>query len=246
MKRKTIGFTSLAILLAVGFALAGCGDDNGGGAQFRAYIEHFGGDDLVGGMEVRAIDNNTGLELGINETSDASGWVAFDELPAGDVGFLCVGVPGDWVDTYQFNIDSSAQEERLWAVDHTTYVGVPAMAGIVLEDGKAIVAGAVYWVNAADEEEPVGCVTVDSVPTTPDVRYMGENGMPTLITEQAETHHLWGRFVVANLEPGSASTTAYDGTTALGSTSLFTYADSIAISNIYHEGTSNPTPAGCQ
>jgi hypothetical protein len=246
MKRKTIGFTSLAILLAVGFALTGCGDDNGGTAGFRAYIEHFGGEDLVAGMEVRAIDNNTGQELGINETSDASGWVKFDGLPAGDVGFMCVGVPGDWVDTYQFNIDSTAQEERLWAVDQTTYVGVPLMAGITMIDGKAIVAGAVYWVNAADEEEPVGCVTVDSVPASPDIRYMGENGMPTLITEQPDTHPLWGRFVVANLDPGQATITAYDGTTALGSTSLFTYADSIAISNIYHDGASNPTPAGCE
>ena len=246
MKRKTIGFLSLAILMAVGFALAGCGDDNGGGAQFRAYIEHFGGDDLVGGMEVRAIDNNTGQELGINETSDASGWVAFDGLPAGKVGFLCVGVPGDWVDTYQFNIDSDAQDENLFAVDHTTYVGVPVMAGITLEDGKAIVAGAVYWVNAAGEEEPVGCADVSSDPTTPDVRYMGENGMPTLITEQEKTHPLWGRFVVANLAPGSATTTASVDGTDIGNTTLFTYADSIAISNIYHEGTSNPTPAGCQ
>jgi hypothetical protein len=246
MKRKTIRFTSLAIFLVVGFALTGCGDDNGGTAGFKAYIEHFGGTDRVSGMEVRAIDNNTGQELGINSTSDSSGWVAFDGLPAGDVGFRSVGVPGDWVDTYQFNIDSTAQDERLWAVDQTTYVGVPLMAGITMIDGKAIVAGAVYWVNASDEEEPVGCVTVDSVPVSPDVRYMGENGMPTLITEQPDTHPLWGRFVIANLDPGQATITSYDGTTVLGSTSLFTYADSIAISNIYHEGTSNPTPAGCQ
>lgn len=246
MKRKTIGITSLAIFLAVGFALTGCGDDNGSTAGFKAYIEHFGGTDRVSGMEVRAIDNNTGQELGINATSDSSGWVKFNGLPAGEVGFRCVGVPGDWVDTYQFNIDSTAQDERLWAVDLTTYTGVPLMAGITMIDGKAIVAGAVYWVNALDEEEPVGCVTVDSTPVSPDVRYMGETGTPTTIAEQPDTHPLWGRFVVANLDPGSATTTAYDGTTALGSTSLFTYADSIAISNIYHEGTSNPTPAGCE
>jgi hypothetical protein len=246
MKRKTIGFMSLAILLAVGFALAGCGDDDGGSAQFRAYIQHFGGDDLVSGMEVRAIDNSTGQDLNITAKSDASGWVAFKELPAGEVGFLCVGVPGDWVDTYQFNIDSSAQEERLWAVDQTTYTGVPLMAGITVEAGKAIVAGAVYWVNAIDEEEPVGCADVVSDPASPDVRYMGANGMPTTLAEQEKTHILWGRFVVANLTPGSATITASVDGTDIGSTSLFTYADSIAISNIYHEGTSNPTPAGCQ
>ena len=69
---------------------------------------------------------------------------------------------------------------------------------------------------------------------------------PQLGALPRDDHEGLGRFVIANLDPGQATTTAYDGTTALGSTSLFTYADSIAISNIYHEGTSNPTPAGCQ
>jgi hypothetical protein len=246
MKGKKFGVVILGLCVVLAVSLVGCGDDGDSQAGFKAYIQHFGGDDLVPSMNVEAIDNETGQLLGISAKSDASGWVKFNGLPAGKVGFLCKGVPGDWVDTYQFNLDSDAQDERLWAVDYTTYTGVPLMAGLVLEDGKAILAGGVYWVNAQDEEEHIGCATVKANPESGDVRYFDDNGMPTKLEFRENTNPLVAYYVIANMDPGKADIEAYVDTQKIGTTQLHTYADSIAISNVYADTTSNPMPAGCQ
>ena len=155
------------------------------------------------------------------------------------------GVVDEWLDTYQFHIDSSAQDEELFAVHMTTYELVKNLADIDPEEGKSIVAGAIYWINAAGEEEPVGCAQVRADPEQGLVRYMGGNGMPTKLETQSETHRLWGRFLLVDLDVGQPRAKAFIDNVEIGQVQLVSYADSIAIANIYHEGDSNPTPAGC-
>jgi hypothetical protein len=236
----------LACLLTLAVALMGCGGSESK-TSFKAKMQHFGGEDLVPNIEVRALNNTSGAELGITATTDAAGWVTFEGLPEGNVGFRSVADANQtFVDTYQFNIDSKAQDERLWIVDQTTYLGAPLMAGLTLTPGKAVVAGGVYWVNATDEEETVGCATVKADPESGDVRYFGDNGMPTTIDQRSNTNPLVSYYLIANLNPGASMVKGFLDAAEKGSTALVTFGDAISISNIYFEGAANPTPAACQ
>ncbi|HUU01681.1 MAG TPA: hypothetical protein VM425_09590 [Myxococcota bacterium] len=249
MNARKTGTIFVAIcVLGLGGLLAGCGS-SGGGASFRAYIQHFGGDDLVDGLDVEALDNTTGDSLGITAKSDATGWVTFewgDTQVGAEVGFLCKAVPGDWHDTYQFNIDSAAQDERLWAVDETTYSGAPLMAGLTITPGKAIMAGGLYFVEADGTENHIGCATVKTNPEDGEVRYFGDNGMPAPLATRDTTNPLVAYFLIANMNPGTKVTEAYIDADKLGQTDLHVYADAISISNIYTDKAIDPEPANCQ
>lgn len=241
----------VAVICVLGFCglLTGCGGGDGGTSSFKAYIQHFGGDDLVDGLEVEALDNETGDGLGITVTSDATGWVTFDwgDTQVGDkVGFLCKAVPGDWHDTYQFDLDSTAQDERLWAVDETTYAGAPLMAGLTIEAGKAIMAGGLYFVEADGTENHIGCATVKTNPEDGEVRYFGDNGMPAPLTTRDTTNPLVAYFLIANMNPGTKTVEAYVDTEMIGQTDLHVYADAISISNIYTDKATDPEPSDCQ
>ena len=241
---------SIAVIcaLALGGLLAGCGG-GGDSVDFRAYIQNFAGDDLVGGLEIEALSNETGDSLGITATSDGTGWVAFDwgDTEVGDkVGFLVKGVPGDWHDTYQFDLDSDAQEERLWAVDETTYTGAPLAAGLVVEDGKAILAGGMYFVETDGTENHLGCATVKANPEDGDIRYFNDGGYPTTLETRDTTNPLVAYFLIANLEPGEKTVEGFVEGEKIGETDLFVYADAISISNIYADTAEDPEPAGCE
>jgi hypothetical protein len=258
----TVGCMVLAGLAVA--LMAGCGSENNGGAKFRAYLQHFGGDDLVAAVEIRALDNQTGADLGISATTDATGWVTFDqELPAdanGEVGFRSVGAlvgAATYIDTYQFNIQADALDERLWVVDQPTYQGAPLMAGVTKQDGTpgldpgtAVIAGGIYWVDANDPDEVenhIGCATAKTDPESGQVRYFGDNGLPTTIASRPDTNPLVAYYLVANATPGKVTVRAYMDQDEIGSTSLHTYADAVSISNIYADGTQpDPEPADCQ
>ena len=150
MNKKRIGLLWVGIL-AFGLAVSGCGGDDGGngGHQFSGKVIDFASGKAEAvpkpGMKVRALDDATGADLNMEEVADSMGMVHFSGLPAGRVGFLSVGVDGETVDTYQFNIDSSAQDEILWSVDLGTYQMAPALAGYVQDPIKGAAAGATYW-----------------------------------------------------------------------------------------------------
>ncbi len=247
--RKTGTLVVFICVLGLGGLLVGCGGGGTSGSTFKAYIQHFGGDDLVDGLEVEALDNTTGDSLGLTATSDATGWVTFawgDTQVDDKVGFLCKAVPGDWHDTYQFDLDSSAQDERLWAVDETTYSGAPLMAGLTIEAGKAIMAGGLYFVEADGTENHIGCATVKTNPEDGEVRYFGDNGMPAPLTTRETTNPLVAYFLIANMNPGTKVAEAYVDTEKIGQTDLHVYADAISISNIYTDKATDPEPTDCQ
>jgi hypothetical protein len=254
MNARKIGVICVVCVFAMSGLMIGCGSSNGGNGEktFKAYIQHFGGDDYVNGMEVEALSNSTGDSLGITATSDATGWVTFNwgEIAVEPkVGFLCKGVAGDWRDTYQFDIDSEAQDERLWALDETTWVGAPLMAGITMIPGKALVAGGVYWEDKTQDmlEVHLGCATVKANPEDGDVRYFGDNGMPTTLELRENTNPLVAYYVVANMTPGAQLIEAFVDTTKIGETDLFVYGDAVSISNIYADPDQpNPMPTACE
>ncbi|HOX46015.1 MAG TPA: hypothetical protein PK668_20600 [Myxococcota bacterium] len=245
--------------LAMTVLAAGCGED-GGKVTFKAYLQHFGGDDKVAGIEIRALDNETGTDLGISATTDATGWVTFSEdLPgdaAGLVGFRSVGavISGStYVDTYQFNILGTALEEKLWVVDETTYLGAPMMAGITKQDGTfgldpdtAVLAGGIYFVEANGTENHIGCATARTDPESGQVRYFGDNGMPTTLDSRDTTNPIIAYYLVANITPGRVTARAYVDGTEIGSTGLHVYANAVSISNIYAETATDPEPAACE
>jgi len=226
-----------------------CNDTGKCIGEFNAYIQHFGGDDYVSGLVVEALDNTTGNSLGITATSDAAGWVTFGwgDTQVGDkVGFLCKAVPGDWHDTYQFNIDSTSHDARLWAVDETTYSGAPLYAGLTIEAGKAMMTGGLYFVEANGTENHIGCATVKTNPEDGDVRYFGDNGMPAPLATRDTTNPLVAYFLIANMNPGSKVAEAYVDTEKIGETTFHVYADAMTITNIYTDNATDPEPDYCQ
>ena len=92
MNARKIVVICVVCVFALSGLLIGCGSSNGGNGEktFKAYIQHFGGTDYVSGIEVEALDNDTGDSLGITAKSDGTGWVTFnwDGIQVGDtVGF---------------------------------------------------------------------------------------------------------------------------------------------------------------
>jgi hypothetical protein len=245
---------SAAVLVA-----SACGG-GGGKVTFKAYMQNFGGDDKVAGVEVRVLDNLTGADLGISERTDATGWVSFYDALPGDanslVGFRSVGGRAgnaNYVDTYQFNIKNDELEERLWIVSETTYLGAPLMAGVTKEDGnpgldpgKAVLAGGIYFVEADGWENHIGCATARTDPDSGQVRYFGNNGLPTTLETRSTTNPLVAYYLVANTAPGPVTVRAFMDGTEIGSTRLHLFADAVAISNIYATTAADPEPVGCQ
>ena len=272
MRRLTSIFlcSATAIILMVGL---GCGGDDGeeqtvedtgggggedvseqpgdlaeGTVNFKGYVAAFGTNPEQKTPEVvcELLDNETGEGSGINETTDAEGWLEFKGLPADKlIGFKCT--KDVHKDTYQFHIDPSMRDERLWIVSLAVYNPAVALAGLQVEAGTGVLAGAVYYLNADGEEEPVGGATITSVPATEDVRYMdGDSGLPTTPNKQACTHPAHGRFLVANLAAGEdAEVTAAVEGGSVGSVVIPVVADSIAVGNIYVETDSNPGLEEC-
>ncbi len=215
------------------------------------------------------INNSTGEETDLKGTTDSSGWISFkeeildvaveDEDGNPVVGFRAVGAKVDgapYHDTYQFNIGATVLDEQLSVVSESTYLGAPLLAGVTLEDGKAVLAGGIYWVDPNDSEKiehHVGCATAKTDPEGGDVRYFGDNGMPTTIESRPTTNPLVAYYLVANIEPGATVSRAYMCDTPpcgdadeFGHASLHVYADAISISNIYADTASDPTPPDCE
>jgi len=258
MKRKILSVVVLGLCVVLAMPLIGCGDDDNGngGATFKATVKDRMSRTPLGGKTCRAVDNATGDPIaGFVATSEGNGSIAFKDLPGEKVGFKCDGVTGEHVDTYQFNISTTALDEELWLVDLGTYQMAPALAGVTLDTTKGLVAGSVYWVNANDEEEPVGCGVVTSS-MGGEIRYFGENELPVkTVAEDPEngrdyTHPNNGLFLVANMTPGAATLGLEVEGASKGSVNVVTFGaeNTVLISNIYADDTltANPTPAACE
>jgi hypothetical protein len=208
--------------------------------------------DRVAGITVKALDNVTGVPIaGMESVSDSNGIVVFNGLPAGEVGFHAVGVQGDFVDTYQFNINSNSTNAVLWIMDYNTYVAAPMIAGVTVEPDKSLLVGAVYWEDAQGCMNPVGCSTVKTNPESGDVRYFADNGMPTKtiaddpVAGRDDINPLNGYWLIANVDSGPVSIGGYMADQLLGSITCVMFADSVCIGDIIIGGSSNPQPGTC-
>lgn len=224
------------------------GDAAGGLVDFKGYVVAFGTNPEQTAADVlcELLDNETGAGSGVTQVTDADGWLEFKGLPGDQkVGFKCS--KDKHKDTYQFHISPNIRDEKLWIVSLAVFNPAVALAGLKVQDGKGVLAGAVYFVNSDGEEDPVSGATVASDPATEDIRYMhGETGLPTTPDQQACTHAVHGRFLAANLEAGSTATvTATVEGVAVGSVVIPVVADSIAVGNIYVDTDTNPGVDSC-
>ena len=245
---------TVAIFLAVGL---GCGGDDGedepedivvAKGTFKANIVSFGSNPEKNEptVLVEVLNDETGEGTGVTATADDEGFVTFPDMTAGElVGFKCTKEKHK--DTYQFHIQADAPDEKLWIVPDHIYNFAIVLAGLEVLDGKGTLAGAIYFVDADGEEIPVGGASVTSDPATEDIRYMdGDTGLPTTLDAQGCSHPAHDRFLVTNLEPGTATITATVGGVDVGSVLIPVVPDSIAIGNIYVTTDTNPGVDGCQ
>ncbi len=221
---------------------------------FQATLIDFQSKDPVEGALVKVLDNATGLPTGQEVRSKANGLVEL-QLPKGiRVGFLASGA--DAKPTYQFNIDSEAQDETLWLVSELTYNVAPALAGLTVDPTKGIVAGGLYFFNDKNqdgridegEEEKVGCGTIETTPAG-EYRYFNPTtGLPASLEAAPTTSKNLSYFLAGNVaidQSGKVTVTAKVGTTVVGTVDIFVQPDSICISNIYADTPANPTPGDC-
>jgi len=221
--------------------------------EFVAVVEGFGmNGELVGGVTVEVFDNSSGMATGLTAISNEAGQVVFDKL---EKDLLCgfKMTREDFKDTFVWNVMVSEYEEHtLWIMPDSVYNLALGLAGIDAKAGKGVVLGAVYWFGEGGEEA-VGCAKVTSEPPAPDIRYTdADTGLPTTLDKQACTSNGdngAGQFLAANLPSGLITLSAVDsGSKLLGSTKLFSFADSVTIGNIYvdlYVFPENPTPETC-
>jgi len=259
--RKNIAILLAMVLVIALFAVACGGDDTSKeeeAATFAAVVHNFVSDDPLPGITVYPVNNNNGeiLDGFEPQVSDNDGMVYFENLPEGVVGFLCEGIENQTADTYQFNIDSAAMDEKLWSVDWATYKTAPLGANLELVDGLGTAAGAVYWCNNAEEraaggcsadyEEIVGCSTVETEPSSGEPRYFGPTRLPYPLTSQKSVNPVNGYFLFGNIDPGLVKVKAMVNGQEIGSTEFVSMPDAICIGNIYATTDSNPAPADCK
>ena len=255
---KTKLFILIALLASLVLFVACGGDDeeeNGTGTPgtFKGYVVDFAGDTRLPDVTIYALNNETGEKLeGVeSQVSDANGEFTFTGIPE-DIellGFLCEGFGDETtgaVDTYQFNLVANATNEKLWSVDRVTYSTAPLAAGVTLDEELGVVAGAVYWVNADEEEEIVGCSTVTVEPASDAVRYFNDSRLPVNTSSRDSVNPTNGYYLIANMDIGSTTTTAWVDGEAVGTTTFVSVPNSICISNIYAETDANPSPADCE
>ncbi len=266
MKRKEWIVLVMVLLSSLTLIFAGCGgddDDNEiagdqdqSGEQelcnFKGLVRDFAQPEFLEGMTVYILDNTTGQKLTDYEAkvTASDGSYEFNGIPCGKYGYLVEGnknIENKTVDTYQFEIQADAQDEIIWSVDELTYTAAPAMAGVTLEAGLGIAAGAVYWVDEEATEWPVGCATITTSPASTDIRYFSDDQLPTTLEVQAGVNTNNGFYLAPNL-PASATgeeviiTAHYDGED-IGTVRFVTFPDSICIGNIYvnESYTANPS-----
>ncbi len=222
----------------------GCTYD-GPTTSFAGELIEFSTDNTVEAARLQVYDNDTGNKIPVCADSGAGGAVSLSGIPASMAKIGIKVSKENYKDTYQFDLANGTTDETLWIVSEVLYAAAPTMAGVVIDPTKGVVAGALYFINEAEEEEEVGCATITS-DKGGDIRYFGDTGMPTTIASRATTHPDNAYFLVGNVPEGKTKITAKVETTEIGSVSIFTFADSICINNIYATTSDNPEPVPCE
>lgn len=226
-----------------------------GKVTFRAQIRDYLSKEAKIGVLVTVIDNDTGEATAVTATAAAEGMVEF-ELDKGRMyGFR--STLADHMDTYVWNIPSELPAgidyEIIWILSDVGFGMAAALAGFTPDPAKATIAGGLYWVNDAGEEEYVECGTIKTVPGG-EYRYLsGTTGLPAPLDQVPHTFGDKGgaRYVAGNVPAGNVTMMGHnlDGTVKWAELTLWTKPDSVCISNLYVDRTqftTNPTPTDCK
>jgi hypothetical protein len=188
-KKFWILMLALIMGLAVAFACGGGGDDDddddddgpgmGDPGVLHGFVRDFQTKVEVNNAFVEAIDDEFGLPFSpaITTTTGPDGEVSFD-IPAGNkmVG-IRVTKEGS-MDTIQFHFDVGLANEEFLLINHGTRDLMLLSLGLDMIEGKAVVAGGVYWGEPIDEN-PIGCSMVSFDPDDgQEVYYFGPDALP--------------------------------------------------------------------
>ena len=206
------------------------------------------------------------------QVSGSSGMVTFEGLPGdprGKVGFLVESkeINGElkYIDTYQFNIDVTAQNKDIWSLDKWTFDVAPKLAGVTADLQYGLLAGGFVFLTDAGEMQYVGCataeITVDGE-ATGEVRYFGSNTLPTRnrtgpgadpTSGRDWSNPVNGLFTAANIKSGRATIKMWVNGQVMGQEDVIIFGsspkDALLISDVYVDKTispENPTPADCK
>jgi len=252
-------FKKILMVAVLGFVLSfgvACGDDDDAAtADFTGALIDYLSKVPVQGLTVTVLDNVTGAPLpGFDPVVSGTGEinVTFTGLPVGKVGFKVdakAGTPGT-EDTYQFNIDSSAQGETLYSIDSQTYAMAPAAAGLTLDPTKAQVGGGFYWIKPDGEECPVCNGTVEAYTggtQSGEIRYINDQGLPATLETLPAINETNGFYLAANLDPGAIEMRGLGADGAKVGSSVFpAFANSFTISNIHVDEGATANPGTCE
>jgi hypothetical protein len=200
---------------------------------------------------VTVMDNDTGEPTTMTATSDDDGMVSF-ELDKGKLyGFKSALV--DNKDTYVWNIPSElpagVDYEIIWILSDGGFASAAALAGFTPDPAKAIIAGALYFLNDAGVEEYVACGTIKTDPEG-EYRYFSTvTGYPATLEDATYTGggNAEARYVAGNVPAGHVEMSGYnqDGSVKWASLMLWTKPNSVCISNLYVDRTQFSANPGC-
>jgi hypothetical protein len=281
----------LASILAIPLATTlACGSDSGTGgtddecvSAFCGTLVDFKSKSPKEGVDILVLNNETGEPLDLAKwpafKSGAKGAVSLDFPPEiTKVGFKMWGASGGmkFKDSYQFNVGSTEQGKRLYAVWEGTYMGAMSSGGISKSVDKSFghLAGTIYYKNPSGEEEYVGCVVVeiqdengkklaeekdaDGFGAKFAIRYFDtRTDMPTNTKtadgyEWTMTHTNNSRYMVGGVPAGQYKVVARlkdDPTKVLGEVVLRPFAGALSIGNIYVAAGAdgkNPSPPNAE
>lgn len=200
----------------------------------------------IEGADIAVLSMTDGKPTGLTLKSGPGGKVEIPDLDSDKPIGLKMSKDG-YKDTYQFGFDPASQDETIWIVTTTLYNLAPALAGLVVDTTKGIVAGGIYFLKNG-EEIMVGCATIKTDPEG-EYRYFDPaSGLPTTPDKADQTSTKLSYFLAGNVPAGTedapalTKVQAYLGDEKIGEETIFTVKDSICIKNIY---TTKETPAGC-
>jgi len=150
-----------------------------------------------------------------------------------------------YVDTYSFGFDTSEDDLSLSIMSQELWGMAGTLVGIPMEPGKGMVVGRVAFTTDEDDES-VGCATVESTPAGSFFYFDPETGMPAPSATAPQTSIETSYFVGINIAPGNTVFSAVTGQGKIGEASYHVFADRVTDRvKIAIAGETNPTPPGC-
>ena len=185
-----------------------------------------------------------GNPTGFSTISGAEGLFEI-ELPGGGPVSAKVSKTG-FSDTYQFDAELTDKGIELWIIQKTLIEGAVTGTGLQVVAGNGIVISSVRFKNDQGEDEQVGCATVESVPAA-DIRYFDPaTYFPTTLENASATSTQNSEFIGVNVPPGKVTFKAIVSGGVVGQADIIVFADGVTFgTEIWTDGNTNPTPAGC-